>query len=483
MGAPAVTRLRRAIAVAAVIAAGLLGAYGALATFAETKDLSVGEIRLSVSPGHRGALDVYVPLVDWGARFEAIRLPARLRVDLRTVDRATVTRVAQGAALDVQTVRKEARGAIAAYLRGLIAACVAAALALGLLVAFAIRSRTGPRLRVTSAIAVGTAIAAGLAVFAFLPPRGQIDHPQYYAHGADIPRALEAVDAAQRSSHVLDEELDAQLVGLARLVVAPANRAPLINAPRITIASDLHNNVLTLPILERSADGGPVFFPGDLTDRGSPLEAGVVRRVVNSGKPFVFVSGNHDSDTLETALARAGAIVLSQKGRLNRDGSRGEVIQKIAGLRVAGYDDPFMRRAADDYADHYQPVPTLAQQDDFTAFLHSVESKVDVVMVHEPQLIAPALELLKENPPSHPIVFLVGHTHQADLETQPDVTVINGGSIGAGGTGNLADVPTKLGIARLAYSLDPRFTPLAADLVSIDPGSGSATARRERLDE
>ena len=43
---------------AAVIAAALLGAYGALATFAQTRDLSVGEIRLSVSPGHKGALDV-----------------------------------------------------------------------------------------------------------------------------------------------------------------------------------------------------------------------------------------------------------------------------------------------------------------------------------------------------------------------------------------------------------------------------------------
>ena len=49
-----------------------------------------------------------------------------------------------------------------------------------------------------------------------------------------------------------------------------------------------------------------MLFPGDLTDRGSPLEARVVRRVVGTGRPFVFVSGNHDSDTLERELARAG---------------------------------------------------------------------------------------------------------------------------------------------------------------------------------
>ena len=61
---------------------------------------------------------------------------------------------------------------------------------------------------------------------------------------------------------------------------------------------------------------------------------------------------------------------------------------------------------------------------------------------------------------------------------------INGGSLGAGGTGNLADTPTKLGIARLSYDTSGGvFHPLAADLVEIDPGTGAATARRERLDQ
>ena len=44
---------------------------------------------MSIDPGHKGALDVYVPLVDWGARFEAIRAPIRIRVDLQTIDRVT----------------------------------------------------------------------------------------------------------------------------------------------------------------------------------------------------------------------------------------------------------------------------------------------------------------------------------------------------------------------------------------------------------
>ena len=62
--------------------------------------------------------------------------------------------------------------------------------------------------------------------------------------------------------------------------------------------------------------------------------------------------------------------------------------------------------------------------------------------------------------------------------------MINGGCSARGGTGNLADKPTELGLARLIYDTSGGvFQPLAADLVEIDPGTGSATARRERLDQ
>jgi predicted phosphodiesterase len=477
------THAKRALALLAVIAAGLVGGAFGLQTYSQERQLSVGQIQLSADGIHKGALDLYVPLVDWGVRFEdAIRLPVRLHVDLRTVDRRTVADVADGGAFDVQSVRAEARDAIAGYLRALIGIVVACAAALGLLVAFAVRHHTGPKLRYTTLAALLTALAIGVALVVLLPPRGDIDDPQYYAFGPDIPRALEAVEAAQRSSSRLDQELDSQLVGLARLVIRPSERASLIDRPRITVASDLHNNVLALPILERATERGPLFFPGDLTDRGSPLETRLIQRVVNLGRPFVFVSGNHDSDTLELTLAQRGAIVLTQDGRLNPNGSHGDVVVNVAGLRVAGYSDPFERRSGENFRDRYNPSPSPAQQDAFTSWLRPLIGHVDVVMVHEPALFAPALEILKDDPPARPIVFVTGHTHSAAIEPFAGVTVVNGGSVGAGGTGNLAE-PTDIGIARVIYTTEPAFQPLAVDLVEIDPGDGSATARRQLLSE
>jgi predicted phosphodiesterase len=308
-----------------------------------------------------------------------------------------------------------------------------------------------------------------------------MDTPQYYAFGGDIPRALEAVEAAQQSTRALDQELDAQLVGLARLVTSPSQLTTLVDRPTITVASDLHNNFLAVPFLRNATGEGPLFFAGDLTDRGSPIEARLVSQVTSIGQPFVFVSGNHDSDSLERDLAGRDAYVLTEDGRLNADGTHGPVINDIAGLKVAGYSDPFERRASENFKDRYEPSPTTEMQDAFTAWLLPLVNQVDVVMVHEPALIEPALAVLEDDPPDRPLVIITGHTHSADIARTGGVTVLNGGSVGAGGTGNLTE-PTDYAIARLIYTADPDFQPLAADLVTIDPGSGSSTARRERLE-
>jgi predicted phosphodiesterase len=252
--------------------------------------------------------------------------------------------------------------------------------------------------------------------------------------------------------------------------------------PRLTVASGLHNNVIALPALERAASGAPLLFVGDLTDRGSPVEQALVLRIAHAGSPLVFVSGNHDSDVLERKLAGAGAVVLTRSGRLRADGTTdGNVVQRVAGLRLAGYDDPLKRLAREGYADNgadYSP----AEQQRFAAWLAPLRGRVDVVMVHAPGLAQLALQALRDDPPQAPLVVLEGHTHAQALDTAGDLTVLNPGSVGGGGTGNLAEAGGNIGLARLTYSRQPAFLPRAADLVEIDPGDGAAQARRYRLD-
>jgi predicted phosphodiesterase len=476
---------RRWLTVVVVCLASCGAGVTALAALRLDRELSVGSVRIFSDPGHRGALDLYVPLVDWGVRFGGVRAPVRLRVDVQRVDRdaaVSIAREGAGSPRVIARVKRDATHAIASYLRILVALVFGCALAFGLLVALALRGAGLPFL--PGAIAAGgSAVALAVAIIVLLPPRGDLGTPEYYAHGPDIPRALRAVESAESSANVLTEELDGQIVGLARLVTDPAGRATLGGRPQITVASDLHNNLLAVPALQRVARGTPLFFVGDLTDRGTPLEAQLTSGILHAGTRLVFVTGNHDSDSEAQELADDGAIVLTEHGRLLRGGRFGPMVVRVAGLRVAGYGDPFRRRRARGYVQQGAlPAPSAAEQNLFVEWLRGLEDKVDVVMVHEPALAANAIDELRRDPPSHPIVLLVGHTHGAAISIDRDFTVLNGGTVGAGGTGNLGD-KAKIGVARLTYATGGAFAPLAADLVEIDPGNGSATARRFRLDE
>jgi predicted phosphodiesterase len=476
--------LRRGPVLALVVVATLAGSYGALATVQTESTLSVGTVRLDVDPGHRGALDIYAPLVDWGVRFGGVRLPVRLKVDVRAVNRDSVVRVAQAGNLDVAEVREEATGAVRRFLVILLVAMLFSGVAFGSLVALAVRPYSPLRLRVTLPVAGGTALLVTLATALLLPPSLSANpKPQYYANGPDIPRALQALQTLRLSATRLDDELDTQLVGLARLVSDPASRAPLDGLPRLIVASDLHTNVLALPALERAVNRGPLFFVGDLSDSGSPLETELVARIAHAGKPFVYVAGNHDSDTLDRRLARAGAVVLTRRGRLMADGSYGPRVVRAAGMRVAGYDDPLERRSDESYRDHGGTV-SVEQQAAFQAWFGTVRDRVDAVMVHNPALAQFVFDELRVDPPTKPLVFFVGHTHHGRLDrlgNHSQVTVINGGTVGGGGAANVED-GSPIGIAAMTYRVRPDFAPVAVDLVQIDPGTGSATANRTRLD-
>src|SRR5919106_4567818 len=121
-----------------VLSGTVAGAVASMTIYRSDQELSTGTIRLSTDPGHRGALDIYVPLVDWGARFDSVRLPVRLRIEARTVDSRAIGNVASGR-VDVEGLRVEARDGVESYIRTLIPITFGAALGIGILVSLALR--------------------------------------------------------------------------------------------------------------------------------------------------------------------------------------------------------------------------------------------------------------------------------------------------------------------------------------------------------
>src|SRR3954466_73332 len=130
------TAARTAVALLLVVFATLAAGVIAMGTYSADRSLSIGTISLSVDSFHRGALDLYVPVVDWGVRFPVVRLPVRLKAEVRAVNRDAVTRLAEGETVDVKQVRDEARDAVASYIRVLLMVVLLAELAIGVLTAF-----------------------------------------------------------------------------------------------------------------------------------------------------------------------------------------------------------------------------------------------------------------------------------------------------------------------------------------------------------
>jgi hypothetical protein len=118
---------------------------------------------------------------------------------------------------------------------------------------------------------------------------------------------------------------------------------------------------------------------------------------------------------------------------------------------------------------------------EFEQWLLGLAGKVDVVMVHEPQIAQPALDAWRVRHPDLPLLVATGHTHRQAIDAGGSVVEVNGGTIGAGGTGNL-DEGQDVGLAAVTVRRQP-VAPLAVDLVQIDPDSGNSTASRTRLDE
>ena len=103
--------LRRVLASLAVLATCAGAAWGALAIVSDRTDPRVGTVRVSADAHHEGALDLYVPLVDWGVRFPgAVDVPARVALDLRTVDRRRAERAGAGARSPTLTLSRRRRG-------------------------------------------------------------------------------------------------------------------------------------------------------------------------------------------------------------------------------------------------------------------------------------------------------------------------------------------------------------------------------------
>jgi hypothetical protein len=371
------------------------------------------------------------------------------------------------------------------------------ALTLALLVALALVAGLARRRRRSALgwFALSMLVAALITLSALLRLQAtfdasEFDRPRFYARGAELAQLLKVAENAQGATGGYTDSVERTLSGYASLLQAGARLTRVPTRPPAVLISDLHANTLVLSSLKRMAVGGPIFFAGDFGQAGTEAEVRLlVDRVAAIGRPMVGVSGNHDSELFMRALARAGVIVLTEDGRMDAAGSTdGRPVQRVGDLLVAGYRDPLEDRSGD--PDDPSRIFSFAERPDgdeefkaaeaaIVEWFQGLDPRPDVVMIHQNGLAQGLARALAESEGredvDRPLLILTGHDHKQHVDLYSTSTVVDAGTIGAGGIFGAGR--ERIGIAQLQFiegSPDLR----AIDLIKFEPISGSARADR-----
>lgn len=472
-----------AVCVAAVAAGLLLGPRLAGSTVQETE---IGDVSYRLNASATGGLEGYVPITDWGVRFDGPPVPFRLRVELRTLDREALLRATEGDRRLIDATEEQLReGAITALRKTLLWSfgITLVLLVLVCLVWRGLRPRWVP-------VAIGVPIFVLAIAAAGLATRNTIDDrtfgsPTFFASGAELQRILEVIDTADVESPYGSEfESIVRSIG----AVLATGDEPDSGLTGMYLGGDLHANALVVRPLSRLVEGEPLLLNGDFGQQGTRAESALlVPRIAALGRRVVAVSGNHDSASLMRDLAAAGVTVLDHRGTLEPDGTfRPPPVVSVDGIDVAGWADPFEIGGTDPAGAPGSSFEELEDPDAARAewvsrmlrWFDSLGTKPDVLMIHQSSLASLFARAVNEAGYDEPLTIATGHSHDQYLEKVGSVTVVNPGSSGAGGVFEAGE--SGIGLAHLRFEPDGALR--SAELILAEPFSGAAQATRVVID-
>lgn len=443
-------------------------------------ETELGRVAFNVYPSLNGEAEAYVPLADWGMRADAFDAPLKLKAEIRALDRPGLLTAAGGDPDVLTATEDELRsGAQAAILRTL-AYGVAVTILLGVAVALVWRSRRRRGWIVAWAAIGSVAFAAFVIVLAertFDPQ--SFEHPTYYARGSELAQILTLVER-ERERSGYSTTVERALRGFSAYL-AGSGQSGAEQTRELVLASDLHNNAMMLDPLESYVGKRPLLFAGDAGQDGNEAEvktlAGPIAAISDR---VIAVSGNHDSEALMNGLDAAGATVLDERSGLGR----------VAGLTVAGYDDPLVWKRADGPADNPGRIFSFNEMDDseqlyrqaerrLFGWFDGLERKPDIVLVHQNGLAQALARHLWRQGYAEPLTILTGHDHKQHIDRYGQIVVVDGGTVGAGGLFGAGE--EFVGLAQLHFdAAEPVLR--SVDLIRIEPLSGQAQAERVVID-
>ncbi len=258
-----------------------------------------------------------------------------------------------------------------------------------------------------------------------------VEYEGLAANIPDIVKVARAINADSQSGPNSVQDLVRGLQRVAGQLDAVRPAGPTEGVTRVLLASDVHDNVVGMMLatqLARStvAPVSAVVLAGDITNRGTSAEAGLMTgRLQTGGLPVVMVGGNHDDAPAMRRFARAGYIVLNDSSTA------------VAGLTIYGQTDPF----AYSLIASPDPAAIAASSANLLASWKSLVVKPPLLVVHEKQQATGVIAWARAHGEALAVAY--GHDHIPSVERDGSVTLVDAGTGGASGYGEVGQTPAK----------------------------------------
>ncbi|MCY1140415.1 metallophosphoesterase [Actinoplanes sp. Pm04-4] len=395
---------RRSLVGAMVALISVAGAVIGTMLFAHA-NVAVGPFRaeMSISPSIFGGTEVDLPPLG-SLHLDSHDGPIHLKVNLAALDQSRTealiddpTAISSAGENAVGDVRN---GVIRLGVRTLGIAVISS------LVLSALIFRNVRKVAVSGVTAlVVTAGSLGLAASTLRPD--SIAEPRYEGLLVNAPAVVGDARRIADNYGRYSEQLQQIVSNVSRLYTTVSSLPvyePEANTTRILHVSDLHLSPQAFGLIRtvvQTFEIDAVIDTGDLVDWGSTAETGYASSIPSVGVPYIWVRGNHDSASIQAAVARQrNAVVLDNK------------ITTVGDLRIAGIGDPEFtpdksETPAAENADDPAQSPLLRAGGQLADTIRASDKPVDIALVHDPAMAPPLSGVV-------PLV-LAGHKHQREV--------------------------------------------------------------------
>ncbi|HEX6526052.1 MAG TPA: metallophosphoesterase, partial [Streptosporangiaceae bacterium] len=422
---PVLARIARIAAIALI---GVAGAWlGMLLAGGASVQIGPVQTLMALRPSISGQTVVNVPPLG-SLQMNTNHGPLQLNIDVRQLNETDVKQLVADpksvASLPDIASAQLKHGVIAATIRAVVAAAIGS-LVLGL-IAF---RRIWPTLAACG-IAIGVLGIAGAIAATSLNPKSVLE-PRYTGLLAEAPSLVGSTQNLVTKFGLYRTELAQLVTNVTRLYDTTADLPvyqPDTDAVRVLDVSDIHDNPAAWNIMHSIVQQfgiNLIIDSGDLTDHGSQAENELAAEIRKFPVPYVFIKGNHDSGSTQSAVAKVRNAILLTGHEVTVDG-----------LTIIGDGDPRFTPNLSVQVRGEEAVYQTGQK--LATAARGMVHEPDIAVVHDPVSALPLNGAVK--------LVMAGHLHRRVSWMLSDATrvFVQGSTGGAGLRALQTNPPTPI---------------------------------------